>query len=111
VSTKASAKTTDVVIDTDGTQAGMFNAAGTPVLSYVRWWTATDDGVPKRQPDQWILTYPTPAGSQSFHTGVLNRNDPAGAEAKAQEHLRDISYTPKSAKLEQFGNEPESNGW
>jgi hypothetical protein len=99
-----------IQIDPDGTQAGIFNAAGDPNLSYVRSWTERN-GKYERDLDHWLLNYPTTNGPKSFHTGVVDTTAVDEAITKAQEYLREVGFEPQAAKLEQFGNEPEPNGW
>lgn len=108
--TKAKSNTEIAVqIDPDGTKAGIF-AAGNPNLSFVRSWTERN-GKPERDLDHWLLNYPTDNGPKSFHTGVVDAAAVDEAMTKAQEHLRDIGFKPQGTELEQFGDEPESNGW
>lgn len=75
-----------VQIDREGTQAGIFNESGDPVLSFIRPWK------PERTPDEWILTWPTEDGSQGEYLGVTDREAVDEALTIAREHLHAIGF-------------------
>lgn len=114
MSTKATAKQTDVAIqiDYEGTQFGIFNPNGDPIISHFtnRQLAGADTLSPL--PDEWVLSYRDAAGQTNAHyLGIADVTAEGDAIVKAQEHLRGIGFTPATADLKQFGDEPEPTGW